>query len=53
MLETFIKGIEPRPLILEEFDDKLWAVVVEKVKVMPDDRLVFRFNDGTKVVGLK
>jgi len=39
MLETFIKGIESSPLVLEEFDDKLWAVAVEKVKVMPDGRL--------------
>jgi len=43
MLATFIKGIESRPLVLEEFDDKLWAVAVEKAKVMPDGRLVFRF----------
>lgn len=49
MLETFIKGIESRPLVLEEFDDKLWVVAVEKVKVMPDGRLVFSFKDGTEV----
>ena len=48
MLETFIKGIESRPLVLEIFDDKLWAVAVEKVKVMPDGRVVFSFKDGTE-----
>jgi site-specific DNA recombinase len=48
-LETFIKEIETRPLILEEFDDKLWAVTVEKVKVMTDGRLVFSFKDGTEI----
>jgi hypothetical protein len=48
MLETFIKGIESRPLVLDEFDDKLWLVAVEKVKVMPDGRLVFNFKDGTE-----
>jgi hypothetical protein len=26
MLESFVKGIESRPLVLEEFDDNLWAV---------------------------
>jgi DNA invertase Pin-like site-specific DNA recombinase len=49
MLETFIKGIESRPLVLEIFDDKLWAVAVEKVKVMPDGRVVFSFKDGTQI----
>jgi hypothetical protein len=48
-LETFIKGIESRPLILEEFDDKLCAVAVENVKVMQDGRLVFSFKDGTEI----
>lgn len=49
MLDTFIKGIESRPLILEEFDDKLWVVAVEKVNVMSDGRLVFSFKDGTEI----
>jgi len=49
MFDTFIKGIETRPLILEEFDDKLWAVTVDKVKVMPDGRLVFNFKDGANI----
>ena len=49
MLENFIKGIESRPLILEEFDNKLWTVAVEKVKVMLDGRLVFVFKEGTEV----
>ncbi|GAB6172961.1 hypothetical protein JCM15765_24390 [Paradesulfitobacterium aromaticivorans] len=49
MLETFIKGFESRPLILEEFDEKLWAVSVGKVKVMLDGRMVFSFKDGTEI----
>ena len=50
MLETFIRGIESRPLVLEELDNKLWGVAVEKVKVMPDGRLVFSFKDGTEII---
>ncbi|MHB1652326.1 MAG: recombinase family protein [Desulfitobacteriaceae bacterium] len=49
MLETFIKGVESRPLVLEEFDEKLWSVSVGKVKVMLDGRLVFSFKDGTEI----
>ncbi|MCX8129700.1 MAG: recombinase family protein [Clostridia bacterium] len=33
----------------EEFDDRLWALAVGKVKVMPDGRLVFSFRDGTEI----
>ena len=49
MLEGFIQGIEARPLVLEEFDEKLWVVAAEKVRVMPDGRLMFSFKDGTDV----
>ena len=46
MLEGFIRGLETQPLVLEEFDEKLWAVAVEKVKVKPDGELVFELKDG-------
>lgn len=47
-LDTFIRAIESRPLALEEFDDKLWAVAVEKVTVTIKGKLVFNFKDGTE-----
>jgi len=49
MLDGFIRAIETRPLVLEEFDEKLWVVAVEKVRVMPDGRLIFSFKDGTEI----
>ncbi|MBS3938773.1 MAG: recombinase family protein [Peptococcaceae bacterium] len=48
-LEGFIQGIETRPLVLEEFDEKLWVVAVEKVRVLPDGRLMYSFKDGTGI----
>lgn len=51
MLEGFIQGIEGRPLVLDEFDEKLWVMAVEVVKVMPDGRLMFSFKDGTEIEG--
>ncbi|MBS3985591.1 MAG: hypothetical protein KGZ66_08285 [Selenomonadales bacterium] len=51
VLEGFIQGIERRPLVLEEFDEKLWTVAVETVRVMPDGRLMFSFKDGTEIEG--
>jgi hypothetical protein len=51
LFKRYIKNIEFRPLVLEEFDVNLWAVAVENVKVMPDGRLVLSFKDGTEVEG--
>ena len=51
MLEGFIQGIEGRPLVLDEFDEKLWVMAVEVVKVMPDGRLLFQFKNGAVVEG--
>jgi len=48
MLEGFVRGIESCALVLVEFDEKLWAVAVEKVKVMPDGRMMFEFKGGTE-----
>ncbi|MBS3873481.1 MAG: hypothetical protein KGZ92_09125 [Firmicutes bacterium] len=46
MIGGFIKGIEARPLVLDEFDEKLWVVAVETVRVMPDGGLLFQFKNG-------
>jgi hypothetical protein len=51
MLEGFVKGIESCVQVIEKFDERLWAVAVEKVKVMPDGRMMFKFKDGTEVEG--
>ncbi|MGE5417441.1 MAG: recombinase family protein [Acidobacteriota bacterium] len=49
ILEYFIRDIETRPLIIEEFDEKLWAAIVDNVTVLPDGRLVYTFKDGTAI----
>jgi hypothetical protein len=49
LLEKFIHGIRTRPLVLEEFDEKLWIAVIDKVKVLSDGRMQFYFKDGTCV----
>lgn len=51
MIGGFIKGIETRALVLEEFEEKLWTVAVEKVTVTTRGKLVFSCNDGTKIEG--
>ena len=49
LLESFIRDIRTRPLVLEEFDEKLWIAVIDKVKVLSDGRMQFYFKDGTCV----
>ena len=51
ILETFIRNIVSSPQVLTEFDEKLWAAAIDRVTVRLDDRLVFRFKDGTEVLG--
>ena len=50
-METHLSSIASGPLILTEFDGKLWTAAIDRVTVMPDDTCVFRFKDGTEVVG--
>ncbi|NLX03493.1 MAG: hypothetical protein GXY40_13360 [Syntrophomonadaceae bacterium] len=42
-------NIETRPLIIEEFDEKLWLAIVDKVTVLPDGGFMFTFKDGTDI----
>ena len=51
ILKTCLNSIASGPRVLTEFDEKLWKAAIDRVMVMLDDRLVFRFKDGTEVVG--
>lgn len=48
-LESFIRDIEIRPLLIDEFNEKLWIAIVDKATVLPDGRLVFTFKDSTDI----
>jgi hypothetical protein len=50
VLDGFIREIESRPLVITEFDDRLWAVAVDRVTVMADGGLMFRFKNGSEVI---
>ena len=51
ILETYLSSIAASPLMLTEFDEKLWTAAIDRVTVMLDDTFVFRFKDGTEVEG--
>jgi site-specific DNA recombinase len=49
LLENFIRDIQIRPLVLDEFDEKLWIAMVDKTKLLSDGRMQFYFKDGSCV----
>lgn len=51
ILGTYIRNLEASPQALDTFDDKLWMTSIDRVMVMPDGKLVFRFMDGTETQG--
>ncbi|GHV13217.1 hypothetical protein FACS1894219_07680 [Clostridia bacterium] len=49
MLDGFIREIESRPLAVEEFDERLWAAVIDRVTVATDGTMTFLFKNGAEI----
>ena len=49
VLEAFIKKMYASPWVITEFDEKLWAVSIDRVTVTLKGKLIFRFKDGTEI----
>ena len=48
-LRIFIGSIEKQPLVLETWDEGLWLTLLETATVYADNRITFRFKDGTDI----
>ena len=48
-IEVFIKDVESRPLVISEFDEKLWLAVIDTATVAQDSAITFRFRNGSEV----
>lgn len=48
-LERFIREIETRPLVIEEFDESLWLAAIDKVIVHGAGDIQMAFRDGTVI----
>ena len=48
-IELFIKDLERRPLVINEFDEKLWLAVIDTATVAQDSSITFRFRNGTEI----
>ena len=48
-LRIFIGSIKEKPLVLETWDERLWITLLETATVHADNRITFRFKDGTDI----
>lgn len=48
-LRIFIGEIENQPLALETWDERLWISLLDTATVQTDNRITFRFKDGTEI----
>jgi len=50
MLDSFAQNLKNPNNILEEFDNRIWAAIIDYVTVQSDGKLVFNFKNGTEVI---
>ena len=43
---VFIRELEQRDMLMDEFDEGLWIATVEAVVVYSEDEITFKFRDG-------
>ena len=48
-LERFIESIKDLPELITEFDESLWAGLVDSMTVHSKDRIVFRLTCGMEI----
>ena len=48
-IDGFIKDIKSRPLVITEFDEKLWLAVIDTVMVAQDGTMTFKFKNGSEI----
>ena len=49
-LDLFIDALTENDLILSEWDEQLWLMLVEKGTVLTDGSINFLFKDGTEIL---
>ncbi len=48
-INLFIKSLEEKPLVLDEWDNSCWALFVDKAIVHKDKSITFVFNNGNNI----
>lgn len=48
-LRLFIESIKEQPLVLENWNERLWIALLDSATVFHDGRMVFRFKNGAEI----
>ncbi len=48
-LRLFIEALKKQPLVLEEWDERLWIAILDRATVFRDGRIVFKFKSGSEI----
>lgn len=48
-MEVFIENLKKQPLVVVEWDESLWALMIEKAVVSKDGSINFIFYNGTEI----
>ena len=48
-ITLYIKTLKKNPTLLEEWDDTIWMVMVEKAVIHKDKRITFKFYNGAEI----
>ena len=48
-IEAFIKELNKKEGLLEEFDEELWRATIKEMVIKSDKEVTFEFKDGTKL----
>ncbi|NCB42702.1 MAG: recombinase family protein [Clostridia bacterium] len=49
VLESFIENISNHKEVIEEFDERLWMVTIDKAIILNNGQITFVFKDGSEV----
>ena len=48
-LRLFIGALKKQPLVLEEWDERLWIAILDRATVFRDGRIAFKFKSGREI----
>ncbi|MDE6019878.1 MAG: recombinase family protein, partial [Ruminococcus sp.] len=48
-LQQFVFQLEKSDSPIDTFDENLWRIMIDKVTVFHDNRMIFQFLDGTEI----
>ena len=48
-LRLFIEALKKKPLVLEEWDERLWIAILDRATVFRDGRIGFKFKGGREI----